>query len=136
MYNLQVVFADPIAAGTEFVLRTVSVATPTDHILEGIYYDYTPAGAPRTMITQVIAVCLYLAWAAAARSPVGSLLSARWLAFALFHGSACMASLAVPAVRISAHRSKHRYDERQGILHNDDCRCVTLCSATSISIAY
>jgi hypothetical protein len=33
-------------------VRTVSVATPTEHILEGLYYDYTPEGKPRTIITQ------------------------------------------------------------------------------------
>lgn len=49
---LRVAFGSPIATGQEFVVRTVSVATPTDHILEGIYYDFTPAGSPRTMITQ------------------------------------------------------------------------------------
>ncbi len=41
-----------LAAGSEFVLRTRSVATPTDNTLEGLYFDYTPAGAPRTIITQ------------------------------------------------------------------------------------
>ena len=48
----------PVPMGEEFTLRTVSVAHPTENILEGIYFDYTPDGAPRTMITQVNAfVC-------------------------------------------------------------------------------
>lgn len=33
-------------------VRTVSVCRPTKNILEGIYYDFTPPGAPPTMITQ------------------------------------------------------------------------------------
>lgn len=37
----------------QLVVRIVSVATPTAHILEGLYYDYTPEGQPRTIITQV-----------------------------------------------------------------------------------
>jgi aminopeptidase N len=49
---LIVKFAKPIQSGEEFVIRTVSVATPTENILEGLYYDYTPEGAPRTIITQ------------------------------------------------------------------------------------
>lgn len=50
---LNVHFEAPIAEGQQFTLRTVSVATPTAHILEGLYYDWTPQGAPRTIITQV-----------------------------------------------------------------------------------
>ncbi|KAF4144513.1 hypothetical protein GN958_ATG06292 [Phytophthora infestans] len=42
----------PVQSGEEFVIRTVSVATPTENILEGLYFDYTPAGAPKTIITQ------------------------------------------------------------------------------------
>jgi aminopeptidase N len=38
--------------GEEIVIKTVSTCKPTDNILEGIYYDYTPKGAPQTMITQ------------------------------------------------------------------------------------
>lgn len=49
---LVVKFANAIATGEEFVIRTVSVATPTENILEGLYFDYTPEGAPRTIITQ------------------------------------------------------------------------------------
>lgn len=49
---LIVKFAQPIQSGEEFVIRTVSIATPTENILEGLYYDYTPEGAPKTIITQ------------------------------------------------------------------------------------
>ncbi|RHY20933.1 hypothetical protein DYB25_000731 [Aphanomyces astaci] len=42
----------PVQSGDEFVVRTVSIARPTENILEGLYYDYTPEGAPRTIITQ------------------------------------------------------------------------------------
>ncbi|TDH72256.1 uncharacterized protein CCR75_003265 [Bremia lactucae] len=42
----------PVPSHTEFVVRTVSVATPTENILEGLYYDYTPVDAPKTIITQ------------------------------------------------------------------------------------
>ncbi|KAI9905690.1 hypothetical protein PsorP6_013741 [Peronosclerospora sorghi] len=44
--------AKPVQTGEEFVIRTVSVATPTENILEGFYFDYTPEGAPKTIITQ------------------------------------------------------------------------------------
>ncbi len=30
-----------VASGEQFVIQTVSVATPTAHILEGLYYDWT-----------------------------------------------------------------------------------------------
>ena len=43
---------EPVKAGAQFVLRIVTIAQPTAHILEGLYYDYTPAGCPRTIITQ------------------------------------------------------------------------------------
>ncbi|GLE06297.1 hypothetical protein PINS_up015544 [Pythium insidiosum] len=50
---LIVKFGDaPIKSGEEFVIRTVSIATPTENILEGLYFDYTPKDAPRTIITQ------------------------------------------------------------------------------------
>ncbi|ETO85342.1 hypothetical protein F444_00927 [Phytophthora nicotianae P1976] len=49
---LVVKFTKPIQPGEEFVIRTVSVATPTENILEGLYFDYTPEGAPKTIITQ------------------------------------------------------------------------------------
>ncbi|OWZ13362.1 Membrane alanine aminopeptidase [Phytophthora megakarya] len=49
---LVVKFSKPVQSGDEFVIRTVSVASPTENILEGLYYDYTPEGAPKTIITQ------------------------------------------------------------------------------------
>lgn len=49
---LIVKFSKPMQPGEEFVVRTVSVATPTENILEGLYFDYTPEGAPKTIITQ------------------------------------------------------------------------------------
>ncbi|KAL3668363.1 hypothetical protein V7S43_006453 [Phytophthora oleae] len=49
---LVVKLSKPVQTGEEFVIRTVSVATPTENILEGLYFDYTPEGAPKTIITQ------------------------------------------------------------------------------------
>ncbi len=40
------------AAGERFFIRTSTVCTPTDHILEGIYKDTTPPGAPQQYISQ------------------------------------------------------------------------------------
>ncbi|KAG3052665.1 hypothetical protein PC121_g17185, partial [Phytophthora cactorum] len=48
---LVIKFTKPVQSGEEFVIRTVSVATPTENILEGLYFDYTPEGAPKTVIT-------------------------------------------------------------------------------------
>ncbi len=42
----------PLSKGAEFKLVTYTVCRPTSHILEGIYFDVTPPGLPRTMITQ------------------------------------------------------------------------------------
>ncbi|OQR98439.1 metalloprotease family M01 [Achlya hypogyna] len=42
----------PVQSGDEFVILTESVARPTENILEGLYYDFTPEGCPRTIITQ------------------------------------------------------------------------------------
>lgn len=33
-------------------MKTDTVCIPTEHILEGIYYDHTPEGAPRTLTSQ------------------------------------------------------------------------------------
>lgn len=41
-----------VAPQGEFVLRTVNTVIPTSNILEGIYYDFTLKGKPKTMITQ------------------------------------------------------------------------------------
>ncbi|HVP25784.1 MAG TPA: M1 family metallopeptidase [Methanomicrobiales archaeon] len=37
---------------TEFTIRTETICRPTKNILEGLYYDETPPGAPPTQITQ------------------------------------------------------------------------------------
>ncbi|HJJ42666.1 MAG TPA: M1 family metallopeptidase [Methanocorpusculum sp.] len=42
----------PLSKGAEFKISTISICRPTSNILEGIYYDITPKGLPRTMITQ------------------------------------------------------------------------------------
>jgi aminopeptidase N len=42
----------PLPAHTRFTIITETICRPTDHILEGLYYDRTPAGAPPTQITQ------------------------------------------------------------------------------------
>lgn len=41
-----------VAAGEIFFIRTITRCTPTDHILEGIYKDSTPAGAPQQYMSQ------------------------------------------------------------------------------------
>ena len=49
---LEVQLDEPVQAGQQFVVRLTTIATPTAHILEGLYYDYTPSSCPRTIITQ------------------------------------------------------------------------------------
>ena len=49
---LEVQLDEAVQAGQQFVVRLVTIATPTAHILEGLYYDYTPSSCPRTIITQ------------------------------------------------------------------------------------
>jgi aminopeptidase N len=49
---LSITLDSPVTAGQQFVIRLVTIARPTDHILEGLYYDSTPAGCPRTIISQ------------------------------------------------------------------------------------
>ena len=41
-----------VEAGERFFVRTNSRCTPTEHILEGIYKDTTPPGAPQQFISQ------------------------------------------------------------------------------------
>ena len=41
-----------VEAGERFFVRTASRCTPTDHMLEGIYKDTTPPGAPQQFISQ------------------------------------------------------------------------------------
>ncbi|MDD1669126.1 MAG: M1 family metallopeptidase, partial [Methanomicrobiales archaeon] len=45
-------FQPRIPPGTDFTVRTETICRPTRNILEGLYYDETPAGAPPTQITQ------------------------------------------------------------------------------------
>ncbi|MDD1654663.1 MAG: M1 family metallopeptidase, partial [Methanomicrobiales archaeon] len=49
---LHVDFLSRLPPHTEFTVRTLTVCRPTANILEGLYYDATPAGAPPTQITQ------------------------------------------------------------------------------------
>lgn len=42
----------PLSAGAEFRISAKTVCRPTDNILEGLYYDITPEGLPRTIISQ------------------------------------------------------------------------------------
>ncbi len=45
-------FQPRIPPGTGFTIRTETICHPTRNILEGLYYDETPPGAPPTQITQ------------------------------------------------------------------------------------
>ncbi|MDD1670315.1 MAG: DUF3458 domain-containing protein, partial [Methanomicrobiales archaeon] len=45
-------FQPRLPPGTEFTVRTETICRPTKNILEGLYYDETPPGAPPTQITQ------------------------------------------------------------------------------------
>ena len=49
---LTVSFSREVPPRTRFTISTETVCRPSDHILEGLYYDRTPRGAPPTMITQ------------------------------------------------------------------------------------
>ena len=49
---LTILFARPVKEGTAFHIGTETICRPTENILEGLYYDVTPAGLPKTMITQ------------------------------------------------------------------------------------
>ncbi len=49
---LRISFAKPLLPGTEHYVTTRTITRPTSHILEGLYYDETPKGAPCTQITQ------------------------------------------------------------------------------------
>jgi len=50
--RLSVKFDSKIKKGTEFSLITKNIVRPTKNILEGLYFDETPKGAPPTQITQ------------------------------------------------------------------------------------
>ncbi|MDT8357155.1 MAG: DUF3458 domain-containing protein, partial [Methanomicrobiaceae archaeon] len=49
---LTIRFSQPIPPETRFTVATRTVCRPTFHLLEGLYYDETPPGAPPTQITQ------------------------------------------------------------------------------------
>ncbi|OPY36425.1 MAG: Leucyl aminopeptidase [Methanoregula sp. PtaU1.Bin051] len=49
---LSVRFGQPVPPQTKFILHTETVCRPTKNILEGLYYDETPPGAPPQQITQ------------------------------------------------------------------------------------
>jgi len=49
---LTIRFFHPVPPLTEFTLHTETVCRPTKNILEGLYYDETPPGAPPQQITQ------------------------------------------------------------------------------------
>jgi aminopeptidase N len=49
---LELNFAEEIPPNTELAIITDTVCRPTKNILEGLYYDETPAGAPPQQITQ------------------------------------------------------------------------------------
>ena len=50
--RLIVRFKDPVLPKTRFTIHTETVCRPTKNILEGLYYDETPPGAPPQQITQ------------------------------------------------------------------------------------
>jgi aminopeptidase N len=49
---LEIHFLEPVAPRTEISIVTETVCRPTKNILEGLYYDETPVGAPPQQITQ------------------------------------------------------------------------------------
>ncbi len=49
---LEIEFREPVQPHTEVAVVTDTVCRPTKNILEGLYYDETPAGAPPQQITQ------------------------------------------------------------------------------------
>ena len=50
--KILITFSEKIPAKKEFSIKTETTCKPTKNVLEGIYYDETPEGAPPTMITQ------------------------------------------------------------------------------------
>lgn len=50
--RLRVRFGRTVGKGEEILLRTVTRCVPSDHILEGIYRDATPPGAPQQFMSQ------------------------------------------------------------------------------------
>lgn len=50
--RLMVHMGRTVAGGERFWIRTITRCTPSDHILEGIYKDVTPPGAPQQYMSQ------------------------------------------------------------------------------------
>ncbi len=50
--GILITFGDEIPSSTEFVIRSETICRPSHTLLEGLYYDETPEGAPPTQITQ------------------------------------------------------------------------------------
>lgn len=50
--KLNINFSNPLPPNTESYVKTVSTCKPTSNILEGLYFDQTPRGAPPQQITQ------------------------------------------------------------------------------------
>ena len=50
--RLTVRFKDPVLPSTRFTIHTETICRPTKNILEGLYYDETPPGAPPQQVTQ------------------------------------------------------------------------------------
>jgi aminopeptidase N len=50
--KIRLTFQPRLRPGEEFTIRTETTCRPTRNILEGLYYDETPPGAPPTQITQ------------------------------------------------------------------------------------
>uniref|UniRef100_A0A832A1D5 DUF3458 domain-containing protein n=1 Tax=Desulfacinum infernum TaxID=35837 RepID=A0A832A1D5_9BACT len=51
-HKLLIVPPRPIPAGERFLVETESLCRPSDHLLEGIYKDVTPPGAPQQYMSQ------------------------------------------------------------------------------------
>jgi aminopeptidase N len=49
---LEIRFGTPVPPFTRFTVHTESICRPTKNLLEGLYYDETPHGAPLQQITQ------------------------------------------------------------------------------------
>jgi aminopeptidase N len=50
--GISITFIDEIPKETEFLIMTETICHPSRSLLEGLYYDETPDGAPPTQITQ------------------------------------------------------------------------------------
>ena len=50
--RLKVRLPRTVEAGESFFVKTTTTCVPSDHILEGLYLDATPPGAPRQYISQ------------------------------------------------------------------------------------